>query len=108
MTDTIEPALTPEEWADALAWPHGLKDYLVRPAERIGYGDDAPSDLHRVAALALHGLVVDGKPVGFTRDHVALIRDMAEDSNYYAEPTFAAQVDALAAIIEALLPPEGK
>ena len=105
MTNEIRPALTPEEWADALAWPHGLKDYLVRPAERIGYGDDAPSDLHRVAALALHG-----QPFGFTREDVTLLRESRTEfaASLRASDTDLDLLDSLAARIEALLPPEGK
>jgi len=48
----IPPALTAKEWSEALAWRFGITDYLVRPAELLGGGQNSPSDLARVIALA--------------------------------------------------------
>jgi hypothetical protein len=73
MAEEVKAAITPEGWAQALAWPHGVDDFIIRPAELLGYGKNEPHHLHYVAALALHA-----QPFGFTREDVAACREAAE------------------------------
>jgi hypothetical protein len=102
MNEKIQPALSDEEWAEALAWPDGTGEYVVRSAERLGYHNE-PEDLHLVAALALHG-----QPFGFTWEDVDALRGMARA--YRAEGGVLAigladHLDGLADRIVALLEP---
>lgn len=74
MTDTpkIEPVLTPLEWHEALNWPSGVVDYLVAPAERVGFGKDSPGDLAALIALA-NAALPDDDAHKITRDDVSQI-----------------------------------
>lgn len=93
MTPLIQPALTPDEWATALA-------------NRALFGDPAPAQRHMRAALDLHG-----QPFGFTHEDVLYLRAAM---SYYARRTGATENDhpsilvilrSLVTRIEALLPP---
>lgn len=107
MSDKIEPALTPEEWADEKMW-NASPD-----PEMIGHGEEGPKGLHRIAARALHG-----QPFGFTRDDVDRLRkahpftmtfpDGTEVAGVQLDWVTAEQVADLADRIEALLPPRDK
>lgn len=102
----IKPALTQEEWAEALAWPHGVQDYLISPGKFLGYGENKPNDLYRMAALCLHN-----QEFGFTRGNVEMLRDVGESVSALGRPWDVERHEAanhLADLIEALLPPEGK
>lgn len=72
----IQPALTPEQWADLFANPYDWEQYD-----------------HGAAAIALHG-----QPYGFAQADVEFLRDIAQDLN-------AIQAETLANRIAALLPP---
>jgi hypothetical protein len=112
MTDEIRPALTREEWA-ALLHPSDKAWKAISDAEEVAFdrGDD-----HALAALALYRLVVDGKPVGFTREILARLteavrawRRWAEGENILQHPDAAErlrQMELGLANIAALLPPE--
>jgi hypothetical protein len=71
----IAPAMSPEEWTEALSWPHGVKDYIVGPAERVGYGDDSCADMARLIALA-NAALPDHDPRKITWAMVALLNAM--------------------------------
>ena len=127
MSDRIGPALTPEEWAKrrkdvgpehvSLAplepgldpwgepWPDDPDPIL-----EIGDGGDTgsaqkPEIFHAIAALCLRG-----QPFGFTRDDVALIRELRAPLMSLKESdrgsSLARGLASLADRIEALLPPE--
>ena len=90
MSDKIEPALTPEEWAHVLPY----KPYLTAQVD-----DQTFSEPLQVEAIALQ----QERLGWFTREDVnLLIRSMPETG------TRVAELEDLAARIEALLPPEGK
>ena len=74
-----QPALTAEEWTQALGWPHGVADYLIGHAEATGHGGDEPGDLHALAALCLHD-----HPAGFTWRDVGVRRAAAKVVARYA------------------------
>lgn len=126
----MTPALTPEEWANWMDTErdhrgHGVFVLHHQPGvvEQVAFryadgiqiqanDEDAPprvdlgdTDRHALAALALHGLVVDGEPVGFTR---AMLSALESALRYDMTPEEVDQCRALAACIEALLPPEAK
>ena len=115
MTDTpkIAPALTALEWEEALAWPHGLLDYLVKPGDAIGYGKDKPEDLRALIALA-NAALPDDDPRKITREKIATLREMVgyaagaytssgESEDLKADEAFLSPfLDAL----ESYLPPE--
>lgn len=98
MAEAISPALTPEEWAKQ-------RPFLYVTAEKR----------HEVAAVCLHG-----QPFGFTREDVAFLRTMAREFSLQhaiincsclickRNRAWGPEATALAARIEALLPPEGK
>jgi len=118
----MKPALTPEEWEKwtarggfrslerTLDDPNELyvrdtkNGVLVLPDAHFEYGIRGRAR-HALAALALHGLVVDGKPVGFTR---AMLSALESALRYDMTPEEVDQCRALAARIETLLPPEAK
>ena len=94
----MTPALTQEEWE---AW--GITGCRCE----VCIGQMSP---HAQAALALHGLVVDGEPVGFTRAMVDILADALEGAindgwGHNDERALAAQAIEN---IRALLPPEAK
>jgi hypothetical protein len=122
---TITPALTAAEW-DGFVGPGVRRGNRVITVSRVvkenGYGHGQvlvieatgkdnlhvalpflDADCHALAALALHG-----QPFGFTREDVALLRDEAESEWNGDEMPTGRRLLALAARIEALLPPEGK
>jgi hypothetical protein len=98
VADEIKPALNQAEWeyvtrSDSFVSQGGIRLYLEENYRiRI---DESPA---KIAALALYG-----QPFGFTREDVELLQyvapfcDMKEDYD---------AVMALAAKVEALLPPE--
>jgi hypothetical protein len=113
MTDTpkIAPALTALEWEEALAWPHGLLDYLVKPGDAIGYGKDKPEDLRALIALA-NAALPDDDPRKITRAGVTAMRDDAAklrarslngDDDLFL---IAWRLSLLADALESYLPPE--
>lgn len=88
----IKPALTVEDWAEAMA--SGYR----RPADAVDY--EAALYPHRSAALLLYG-----EPFGFTWEDVVLVRELATidaDSVAYHEWK---RIRDLADRIAALLPP---
>lgn len=111
MSDEIEPALTPEEWAarryasDELSEMRLEDGALVVEKDTGGawYSDEheyTDRDRHALAALALYG-----QPFGFTRTDVDAIRWAArllEDNVIIGK---AHGLLAVADRIEALLPP---
>lgn len=94
MSEKIEAALTPEQWATAQA--HEGKD---------------PRTLHYAAALALHG-----QPFGFTWRDVDLLEGQVQDLRRVAQPvgpmhSFWDDITYLEMLrdrIAALLPPREK
>ena len=108
----IEPALTAEEWKQ---WRNGgilglaIKTRVgVAGNERL-YVDaipiSAPHDYHSLAAPLL-----DGQRFGFTREDVALLKEVSEAANSVfpleLDESESARLTSIAARIEALLPPE--
>lgn len=97
MSEKVEPALTPEEWAYAVErWrlDDGPSRY-VSGDDRCYAGCRIPeSDYHATAALCLHG-----QPFGFTRADVESVRYV---SDWLDRPN---PLRDLADRIEALLPP---
>jgi hypothetical protein len=92
MSDEIESALTPEQWADVsdLSWWAAA---LARSSEDPDI-NSVPSR-HHLAALCLHR-----QPFGFTQEDVMMLEDLA-----VALPdTYS--IASLADRIAALLPPE--
>jgi hypothetical protein len=61
MTDDTKPALTWDEWQEAINWKTGRAINL--------HDGNGP---HAIAALALYG-----QPFGFTHDDLQFLRDMA-------------------------------
>ena len=121
MTDTIQPALTPGEWADAdgiqiartadgvvsvMDWTR----YVGGVGLRITGGDDNgdididPVQLPPVMALANHALP-DGHPLKITRADVHALQYVAEMREMRDEQEKSVIAD-LAAKLAALLPPE--
>lgn len=109
---TIAPALTAEEWAVRIAsdgWRGAIVDFGrcacgSRMLANLLDPSLLPQSRHQLAALALHG-----QPFGFTREDVVFLRRVAEDE-YTATGArllpHGERLLALAARIEALLPPE--
>ena len=96
----IKPALTAEEWAEWREKGWLPKYSALLEVERLG-----PEDRHAYAALCL-----DGQPSGFTRKHEELVRNFigCEWGRMTSEEMAVAEsdLDSLANLIEALLPPE--
>lgn len=120
----IEPALTPEEWAnqpepmlnrdgDWAYAPEGVAGVIVG-TDAVGHGLVVGSRArHGLAALCLHD-----QPFGFTREDVEIVRWAADEAEWSArrgpgqtqeeaEAEARARYEDLADRIEALLPPEG-
>jgi hypothetical protein len=114
----IEPALTPEEWADEsglgaceredcyLYRARGLNGVVVctgaNAATNATLVPAGPS-CHALAALCLHG-----QPFGLTWDHVDALRACADDSESEwnePRPHWIGVTRAAADLIAALLPP---
>lgn len=104
---TVAPALTAEEWADAIEDEPDTVLCMYSEAgsnclEGVDFIDHRP---HVIAALALHG-----QPFGFTRGDVELVRDcigMEWDRGERGEmDALEKRLESLAARIAALLPPE--
>ena len=111
VSEKIQPALSEQEWAAALAhrygtadYAQGITEYAIRAVQHIS-GDEKRRP-HVVAALCLHG-----EPFGFTWEDVATIRANCDGFQYVARTTGAnldGEVDKLLNIadrIAALLPP---
>ena len=102
----VEPALTPEEWADffhAMSYPdhwgvieqkYGRKHPLNEWGGEIG-------NEQAISAMCLHD-----RTFGFTHDDVTLLNCEAMNSEDNNCPAEAAMFQSLADRIEALLPPE--
>lgn len=99
MSDEIKPAMSAEEWQRKQS-----RDAWINPEDgQLYVGDDEwewrpviAQDRHALAALALHG-----RPFGFTREDVTLLREAADVS------ASARALLNLTDRIAALLPPEG-
>lgn len=123
MSEKIEPAMAPEQWAEMRYEEHGhgrqeptFVAWVGDDFTGTGYfatHTDAPESQarptqagrHALAALALHG-----QPFGFTREDEALVREM-EGSEWDRLPPemyreYAQRIRSLATRIAALLPPE--
>lgn len=110
MSTSIQPALTPEEWADRTAplGDLGMTATFGRAAVVVGVGSSivttvANEGRHALAALCLHG-----QPYGFTWDDVRAIRKYC-GSGISREPEPVPGAEAVWEIadrIAALLPPE--
>ncbi len=92
MSDKIAPALTPEEWRQALRY--GVD------TSKVETGPFSWWEQHQIATLALFG-----QPFGFTREDVATFRYVLGPSGPWSTGPFE-WLESLAARIEALLPPE--
>ena len=88
----IKPALTAEEWAEAIP-PNGGPAGFLRGLERVTDGRSC----HAMAASCLHE-----QPFGFSREDVKSLRSPWPVLNAH----WLGKLDALADRIEALLPPE--
>jgi len=129
-TDTVRPALTPEEWARLRATNH-----LTRP---IGYAgqeigvqvghpwsgvsitaEHSHAGLSREMSHALAAVALHGQPFGFTREDVVALRRVVEIAREHEDrgprdegwqsPEFSAAVARAESAVDrlaALLPPE--
>ena len=99
----IKPALTAEGWAEALAYEHGIEEFVIGHMEHYEASDCAPEWLHDIAALCLHS-----HPFGFLRGDVVVLREAAARlrSQRPDWPFHAESVEMIADRIEALLPPK--
>ena len=94
----MKPALTKEEWANFDPDNYGEIECVM---------NTEPDGDHKAAAMLLFG-----KPFGFTREHVEMLRCEAEiywkiaDPEEYGVAEKARGLDSLADLIEAKLPPE--
>ena len=126
MSDTVQPALTADEWESLgarFSRHHNPLERWLRVI-RLGWHDDdkgvaldlehdvttrtgwdrvvtrvqveTADERHALAALALHG-----QPFGFTRADVDALRNLCADLHPYCQP-----FHSLADRIAALLPPE--
>jgi hypothetical protein len=113
MSDTIQPALTPDEWASreirldsdtyirVQAHPMGV----VRAVTRYRRSSAIPvGPLPGVIALSNDALP-DGHPNKLTRADVALLRDIAPEFAFRGIGVDK-EIETLASKLEALLPPE--
>lgn len=102
MSETIKQALTPEEWARwfAIEADNDLIDEESSHSPLSqAYNAAEIGNEHAVAAIMLLG-----QPFGFTREDVAVLREIVEVSQF---PFEARTCASLADRIEALLPPGG-
>jgi hypothetical protein len=124
MSQPIKPALTRQEWKSR-SWLQCFDSWDEEESDHSGVGEihvhedsllitehehrfranfSAPSDRHRLAALALYGL-----PFGFTRRDVMYVKDAIKDlekADIAGWPIYESELGALADRIAALLPPE--
>lgn len=106
-----EAALTPEQWALALehgVGEDGLQDYLIRPAEQLGYGDNSPAMRIAVAALCLKSCeFFTWEDVDAIRSAVSTWTGMRDDGAgaEYVGDKYWPRLETLADRIAALLPP---
>lgn len=119
MSDQVKPALTPEEWGPNptinpvfRGWAsaedsgsfalHGRVLRVTASDKRTGRAItlNVTDERHALAALALHG-----QPFGFTREDVGRIRNAADFYRMQGYTNQPYDLFALAARIEALLPP---
>jgi hypothetical protein len=94
MTERIEPALTPEEWAEWQAHPDSALRLSCAASEA-----SLDLDTHGLAALCLYQ-----QPFGFTREDVEILTRCADSDGTYEEDV--EPLRDLTARIAALLPPE--
>lgn len=87
----VPPALTAEEWEYALGQPHGLLEYLMRPAEAI-------------IASANHALP-DDDPRKITREWVEQLRAWAGVLENDRGDVAGADLRSIADALESYLPP---
>lgn len=100
----VQPALTPEQWAEALSLAPGV-------AWGFGPATTGSASRHAVAAICLYGT-----PEGFTHEHVeALSRMLDQAERFGADSPFRADKDwwtllpkarEAKDLIAALLPPK--
>ena len=92
----IEPAMTAEQWAMALACPPGV-------IYGFNQQDEGEMTRHRMAAMCLYET-----PFGFAREDVRTLRTMAvtDHEGFEREGSPDAFLSSLADRIAALLPPE--
>jgi hypothetical protein len=101
----IASAMSPEEWTEALSWPHGVKDYIVGPADRVGYGDDSCADMARLIALA-NAALPDTDPRKITRAMVERLYGLANVlRDVHRMNIDAEQCESLADALASYLPP---
>jgi hypothetical protein len=109
MTDIIEPALTPEQWAKGIPKVYGYDDGSVFLDWRVSPMrlDDGP---HAIIA-ALNAALPDDDPRKITQAMIAVLREFAEapgygwsdaDGNNFPNEELTRIADALASY----LPPE--
>jgi len=96
----MNPALTPEEWA---SWEKRGTAFLSSVVEDAACSPD-PDERHQAAALCMKG-----QKFGLTREHVKMLRDVAEGVSCLGRPWDIARhkdTTDLADLIESYLPPE--
>lgn len=96
----MEPALTPEEWADVS--PRDIANHvagIADPIAGVNVRGLPPEDFHQIAALALYG-----QPFGFTMRDVYTLDELACECRCGA--VTPEEIWDIAKRIEALLPPE--
>lgn len=100
MTDKVQPALTPDQWA--------MREVVLNDALEHGTPCE-PAELHRIAALCLYG-----QPYGLTHEDVAAVEWAVKEELRHLQITegtkhghlILLQLESLAHRIAALLPPE--
>ena len=102
MPDEIPSALTAEEWAD-----YRRRGVHVSISSVRYIGGLEPHYRHQAAALALDGLVVDGKSAGFTREGLAALEFVYQKcAAFYGVDETVVCARGEMQKIAALLPPE--
>lgn len=108
MTDTIAPALTPEEWNRRAALRDGTEIEAVEGGNLgLNAFDEAiligAEEFPAVLALA-NASLPDDSPYKITREDVELVRDSVNE--LFVQDRVGPGLRALAAKLAALLPPE--
>jgi hypothetical protein len=102
MPDEVPPALTAEEWED-----YRRRGVHVSISSVRYVGGLEPHYRHQAAALALDGLVVDGKAAGFTRAGLAALEFVYQKcAAFYGVDETVMRAHEELQKIAALLPPE--
>lgn len=102
----IEPALTPEEWADIQEYPTVDQVAEAAPSLVSARYIRIPMTRHALAALALHA-----QPFGFTPQDVAALRfaaqEMLAECSYAHADILTSLADRIQALLPPAVPPEG-